>query len=254
MVTWTPGDVIVAEKKGGLVSVVSTREYSSQMPNTLIGIDKWMRDNRQTGGGDAGGIFEGGDQVKSQPAAFRKAAEISAAVYKESGADAAYWEKYFRVVRERDKNGLMVELGGSSVNNLADNLLLFGLVPGSSNLFAATYKVFGDIVVAQYPDLVPSYYPVDQILDTSYVQAVARGAGRHARRGRTGRRSPARTAGEAGGQPPRLADQFRLRPRHVPRGRGARARPAPARPAGGQRHRGRGARPHRQPGRPARPT
>src|SRR6185295_2481603 len=57
--------------------------------------------------------------------------------------------------------------------NLADNLLLFGLAPGSSNLFAATYSVFGDIVKQQYPDLVPSYYPVSDILDTSYVQGVA---------------------------------------------------------------------------------
>jgi outer membrane protein OmpA-like peptidoglycan-associated protein len=173
VVTWTPGDVIVAEKKGGLVSVVSTREYSSQMPNTLIGIDKWMRDNRQTVEGMLSAVFKGSDQVKANPAAFKRAAEISASVYNESGADAGYWEKYFKVVRERDKTGMVVELGGSSVNNLADNLLLFGLVPGSSNLFGATYKVFGDIVVAQYPDLVPSYYPVDQVLDTSYVQAVA---------------------------------------------------------------------------------
>jgi outer membrane protein OmpA-like peptidoglycan-associated protein len=173
VVTWTPGDVIVAEKKGGLASVVSTREYSSQMPNTLIGIDKWMRDNRQTVEGMLSAIFKGGDQVKTNPAAFKRAAEISASVYNESGADAAYWEKYFKVVRERDKTGMVVELGGSSVNNLADNLLLFGLVPGSSNLFGATYKVFGDVVVAQYPDLVPSYYPIEQVLDTSYVQAVA---------------------------------------------------------------------------------
>jgi outer membrane protein OmpA-like peptidoglycan-associated protein len=60
------------------------------------------------------------------------------------------------------------------VNNLADNMLLFGLVPGSSNLFGATYKVFGDIVVAQYPDLVPSYAPVGEILDTSYIEGIAR--------------------------------------------------------------------------------
>ncbi len=66
-----------------------------------------------------------------------------------------------------------VELGGSAVNNLADNILLFGMAPGTANIFAATYTTFGDIVKKQYPDLVPSYYPVEQILDTSYIAAVA---------------------------------------------------------------------------------
>ena len=64
----------------------------------------------------------------------------------------------------------------TAVNNLADNLLLFGLVPGAANLFGATYKVFGDIVVAQYPELVPSYPPSTQILDTSYIQDIAKKA------------------------------------------------------------------------------
>ena len=172
VVTWTPGDVTVAEKKGGLVSVVSTKEYSSQMPNTLIGIDKWMKSNRSTVEGMLDGIFTGGNIVKSKPDAFSKAAAISADVYHEQNA--AYWEKYFRVNVEKDKQGIDVELGGSSVNNLADNMLLFGLVPGSSNLYAATYRVFGDIVVQQYPELVPSYDPVDRILDTSYVESLAK--------------------------------------------------------------------------------
>ncbi len=177
VVTWTPGDVQVAEQKGGLVSVVSTREYSSQMPNVIIGIDKWMRANRETVEGMLQAICEGGDAVKSSPEALRRAAAVSNACYNESGTNAAYWEKYYKGVRQKDKQGLDVELGGSSANNLADNLLTFGLVTGSSNLFAATYTVFGNMVVQQYPDLVPSIDPVEQILDTSYLKGLAQKVG-----------------------------------------------------------------------------
>lgn len=175
VVTWTPGDVTVAQEKGGLVSIVSTREYRSQMPNTIIGNKKWMADHRPIVEGMLKAIFEGGDAVKADDANLKKAAALSALVYGEK--DAAYWYKYFTVQNEKDKQGLVVELGGSSVNNLADNLQLYGLVPGSANLFAATYTVFGDIVKAQYPALLPTYYPVKDILDTSYVEGVAKTMG-----------------------------------------------------------------------------
>ena len=174
VVTWTPGDVTVAQKKGGLVSIVSTKEYRSQMPNVIIGHRKWMAQNRKLVTGMLRAIFEGGDQVRTSDDNLQRAAAISAVVYGEK--DAAYWYRYFRVQSELDATGTMVELGGSSVSNAADNLNTFGLSPGSTNIFAATYTVFGDLVKSQYPDLVPSYYPVAQILDTSYVKEAAQGA------------------------------------------------------------------------------
>lgn len=172
VVTWTPGDVTVAQKKGGIVNIVSTKEYSSQMPNTIIGIDKWMKNNRPKVEGMLSAIFEGGDQVKNHQSALRKASEVSNIVYHEAGTDPSYWEKYYKINVEKDKKGIEVELGGSSVNNLADNIYLFGLKEGSANLFAATYTVFADIVKAQYPELLPSYYPVRDIVDTSYIVAL----------------------------------------------------------------------------------
>lgn len=174
VVTWTPGDVAVAQKRGGLVSIVSTREYRGQMPQVIIGIDAWMRAHRPTVEGMLSAFFEGADQVKASEAALDRAAAISAAVYGEE--DAAYWKRYFHGVVETDRQGLAVELGGSRVNNLADNLQLFGMTdyaPGATNLFAATYTVFGRVVVAQYPELVPTFPKVEEVLDTSYLDALA---------------------------------------------------------------------------------
>lgn len=170
VVTWTPGDVTVAEKRGGLVSIVSTREYRSQMPNVIIGNRKWMSENRQTVEGMLSAIFESGERIKKDDDALRRAAAISAVVYKER--DAAYWYKYFTVQKEADKQGIPVELGGSSVNNLADNAQLFGLAPGSTNAFAATYSVFGNVVHSQYPDLLTKFESANAITDTSYLKAL----------------------------------------------------------------------------------
>ena len=169
VVTWTPGDVTVAEKKGGLVSIVSTKEYAMQMPNVIIGNKKWMAANPKVVAGMLNAIFTAGSELKKDPAALQKAAAISAVVYNER--DAAYWAKYFRPVVEKDKTGATVQLGGSTVNDLADNLQLFGLV-GKTNYFGITYQVFGDIVKSQYPSLLPSYYPAAAITDLTYLKAL----------------------------------------------------------------------------------
>jgi ABC-type nitrate/sulfonate/bicarbonate transport system substrate-binding protein len=170
VVTWTPGDVTIAEKKGGLVSIVSTKENRMQMPCVIIGNKKWMSENRDTVEGMLAAIFDGGDEIKKDPKALKKASELSAAVYAEK--DAAYWQKYFKPVTEKDKQGQTVELGGSAVNGMAENVQLFGL-DGKTNYFAATYTTFADIVKSQYPSLLPAYDPVTDVVDLSYLKALS---------------------------------------------------------------------------------
>jgi hypothetical protein len=170
VVTWTPGDVTVAEKKGGLTSIVSTKENATQMPCVIIGNRKWMSANAKIVSGLLQAIFDGGDEVKRGGTALKQAATVSAEAYGERDAD--YWARYFHPVVEKDKQGLTVALGGSAVSNLADNLQLFGL-SGATNYFKITYTIFGDIVKSQYPSLLPGYFPAEEVVDLSYLKALA---------------------------------------------------------------------------------
>lgn len=169
VVTWTPGDVIVAEQKRDLISIASTKEYSAQMPCTFIGIKKYLQENRKLVESFILATCLGGDQVKSHGKALKFAANISAQVYKDlKGED---WEKYYKGFTMNDNKGNIVELGGSRVWNLADNAEYFGL-NGGTNKYEAVYKTFGDLVVKCYPEDVPSYPPYSEVVDLSYLKNV----------------------------------------------------------------------------------
>jgi OOP family OmpA-OmpF porin len=170
VVTWTPGDVTVAKKKGGVVPIMTTQQSAFQMPCVLIGIRRWDRAHKQDIVNMLTAAFEGADQIRVNPAALQEFGEISHTLYNEESAD--YWVKYYKGVTEPDAQGIRVHLGGSSVANLADAMQSFGL-GGGRNLFEATYNTFGKIDVQQYPNIMPTYPPVKDILDTQYVQAVA---------------------------------------------------------------------------------
>lgn len=172
VVTWTPGDVMIAENKGGIANIVSTNEYRSQMPNVVIGIQAFMEDNRKLVENMIAGFMEGGDQVKGYAEALKKAGEISNDVYKESGTNPEYWVKYYKGQQVADKTGEVVSLGGSRVHNLADNLQYFGLATGTTDIYQTVYTTFGDIVKNMYPNLVPSYPAYNEVVDLSYIKNV----------------------------------------------------------------------------------
>lgn len=159
VVTWTPGDVTIAEKKGGLVKVVSSKEYRSQMPAVIVGSDHFLNQNRAEITALLQAAFEGADQIKAFDGALRKASEIAAVVYSDQGCDGctggSYWYKYFHPVTEKDAQGLTVSLGGSAVSNLADNQNLFGMGGGNDN-YRSVYNIFSSIDLQQYPNLFKS--------------------------------------------------------------------------------------------------
>jgi OmpA-OmpF porin, OOP family len=172
VVTWTPGDVVVAEQRGGLVSIVSTKEYASQMPNVIIGLQPFMDQHPKLVEGMIAAMLEGGRAVNGSPEALERGAEVSDQVYQEKNTGKAYWLRHFRAHTERDKQGLSVELGGSKVNQLGDNVVLFGLRPGYANAFEATYTTFGNIVHDQYPNDVPSFPAASSVVNTTFLERV----------------------------------------------------------------------------------
>jgi outer membrane protein OmpA-like peptidoglycan-associated protein len=183
VVTWTPGDVNIAKGKGGLVKVVSSKQYRSQMPAVILGPSTFSNKNHDEITGMLAATFEAGDQLKAYDKALHKASAISARLYADQ--DEAYWYKYFKGVTETDSQGLKVELGGSAVNNLADEKILFGLQPGSNDNFRSSYTTFSNIVMQQYP-LMFRDTPIPtaaEIEDRSYItaaEAVMNGAGAEA--------------------------------------------------------------------------
>ena len=168
--TWTPGDVNVATKKGGLVTIANTRQYASQMPVETIAIKKWAYDHRTDVENMIIALAQAGDQVRSFTEARKFASEVSAEVYQEQNA--AYWLKYYNGVEEADVQGLTVHLGGSAVFNLADMANSYGLGPDKVDRYKAVYNTFGNLMVRMYPALMPSYIPYEKAVDKSFLLTV----------------------------------------------------------------------------------
>ena len=168
--TWTPGDVNVATKKGGLVTIANTRQYASQMPNQTIAIKKWAYDHRTDIENMIIALAEAGDQVRSFTEARKFAAQVSASVYQEQNAD--YWLKYYNGIEEKDIQGQKVNLGGSAVFNLPDMANTYGLGNDKVDRYKAVYNTFGNLMVKMYPAIMPSFMPYEKAVDKSFLLSV----------------------------------------------------------------------------------
>jgi OOP family OmpA-OmpF porin len=170
LATWTPGDVNVAQKKGGLVNIASTKEYSSQMPNITITIKKFAYDHRTDIENLIIALAQAGDQVRSYNEAKAFAGDVSAKVYNEQNG--AYWLKYYNGVEEKDAQGLNIPLGGSMVFNLTDAANTFGMGKDGIDRYKIVYTTFGEILTRMYPEIMPTYPTYSQVVDKSFLASV----------------------------------------------------------------------------------
>ncbi len=171
IVTWTPGDVNAVEQKGGLVTLASTKDYPSQMPNTIISIHKFNEDHAAQIEELILAVTEGGDFVKSYSEALAKAGEISSLIYNDhKEAHGAYWKRYYNGAPAIDgQTGEQIFCGGSMVHNLADNFAYFGL-NGGTNIYKVIYNTFGSIDTFYYKDLMPTYPDYSQVVNLRFLR------------------------------------------------------------------------------------
>jgi OmpA-OmpF porin, OOP family len=166
--TWTPGDVNVVQNKGGVVSLLSTKENGAQMFATIIVIDEWAKANPATTTNFLKASLDGSTEVATDRAALRRASGWSAEVWGEQ--DTEYWFKYYNGFVETVKNtdGRQVRLGGSQALGLASNLQYF--LPLGNSVYDRVYRTFGDLSRKLYPDIMPAY-PTD-VVDTSFLEKI----------------------------------------------------------------------------------
>jgi OmpA-OmpF porin, OOP family len=161
--TWLPWDEKVVHGRGGVITIASTKEYAGQMPNFMVAPNRFLNDNGQVIEGLLRAISDGSEAVKASKQALHLGAEVSAAAYGEETAE--YWEMYFNGLPSTvyvNGQSYQIELGGSSANNLADMWLLFGMLPGSRNIFGDTYNYFGNLYKQMYPQYLPDFPPCDE--------------------------------------------------------------------------------------------
>src|SRR6185437_9330393 len=82
------------------------------------------------------------------------------------------WLKYYNGVEEQDVQGLKVNLGGSTVFNLADMANTFGLGADKVDRYRAVYNTFGNLMVKMYPAIMPSFVPYEKAVDKSFLLSV----------------------------------------------------------------------------------
>lgn len=179
--TWTPGDVTAAQgrssvtyngKQEKLQKIISTEQYSGMMPNILFGDEKWINQHREYVETLLRCFARSAAKIKKDRSYFdNRVAAINSQVFAMEGKGPGFWSKYFTPTIE---NG--VSLGGSRVNDIADNQHLFGLDTNAAlinSVFGITYTDHAKRLQQILPERLPSYATVDQVVDLSFIKKMS---------------------------------------------------------------------------------
>jgi outer membrane protein OmpA-like peptidoglycan-associated protein len=142
------------------------------MPHILFGNADWINQHREYVETLLRCLARAGAKIKSDRNYFNnRVAAINSQVFAMEGKGPSFWAKYFNVVEE---NG--VRLGGSRVNDIADNRHLFGIgsnQPLSQSVFGIAYLDHGKRLQQLLPERLPKITPVEQVVDLSFVKQLS---------------------------------------------------------------------------------
>jgi OmpA-OmpF porin, OOP family len=179
--TWTPGDVMAAQgrssvnykgKSEKLQRIISTEEYSAMMPNILFANEDFIKQHPAYVETLLRCLARAGAKIKSDKNYFKtRVAALNAQVFNLEGKGPSFWAKYFDVVEE---NG--IRLGGSRVNDIADNRHLFGVGSNKSlaeSVFGIAYTEHAKRLQKLLPERMPTITPVDQVVDLTFIKKMS---------------------------------------------------------------------------------
>ena len=183
--TWFPGDKQIAEQTG-MVRVISTKEYSNQMANVIIGCDKWMKENSKLVVDFLSATLTAANQIKQHEPWFRYATELAPKAFCVSESDcsetSADWYKYAKPggAKMTNAEGIETFVGGTQMANLADNKKYFGLKGGNS-IYKSVWDYFSQVITdlnpANFNQNVGEVIPYEEAVDLSYLKRVNVDAG-----------------------------------------------------------------------------
>ena len=183
--TWTPGDVMAVQgrntvnfkgKSEKLQKIISTEQYSAMMPHILFTTDDFIKQHPEYIETLLRCLARAGAKIKSDRNYFNtRVAALNSQVFAIEGKGPSFWSKYFSAV---DENG--VRLGGSRVNDIADNKHLFGVdsnKPLAQSVFGIAYLDHGKRLQQLLPDKLSKITPIEQVVDLSFIKKMSDEAG-----------------------------------------------------------------------------